>query len=246
MSENNKLSLSDIKEKIIAFINRKESTDLIGNRTGGEEVYDDAYGITSRGRNILAYVITACIAAAIISGSFVLAVYLPGDTELIKGRAGELLENDEEYTALAAQKESLETEVDKLRADSYEKKAQVDSLNDYDNTMAELDMKIKDKRSKINALNSEKTQKQAQLDKINAEIADKNGGEITLTPGVYTVGTNLHAGKYSVTGSGKFQAASADGVSKANEILGSSPYIITLEQGDKVSIGSSTKFTPVD
>lgn len=244
MSENNKLVI--IKEKITAFINRKESTDLIGNKAGDEDVYDDTYGITLHGRNIIAYVITAFIAAAIISGSFILAVYLPGDSELINSRADELLQNDEEYTSLIEQKESLEAEVNKLNTDSEEKKAQIESLNDYDNTMAELDMKIKEKREEINSLNNEKKQKQSRLDEINADISTRNGTEITLTPGIYTVGTNLQVGKYSVTGSGKFQVASSDGVSKVNITLGESPYIITLEQGDKVKTGSSTKFTPVD
>ncbi|MGN0163849.1 MAG: hypothetical protein ACI4EA_09790, partial [Candidatus Ornithomonoglobus sp.] len=98
----------------------------------------------------------------------------------------------------------------------------------------------------INKLNDEKKDKQSKLDEINAGISGKNGTAITLTPGVYTVGTNLQVGKYSVTGSGKFQVASSDGVSKANETLGDTPYTITLEKGDKVSIGASTKFTPVD
>ncbi|MGN1115925.1 MAG: hypothetical protein ACI4TH_05110 [Candidatus Ornithomonoglobus sp.] len=238
--------LLNIKEKIDTIVNSDESADIIGNKTGDEDIHENAFGVTSRGRNILTYIVTLCIAAAIISGSFILAVYLPGDADLINSRADELLRNDEEYAALLKQKESLEDEVNKLQTESDEKGTQVDSLNDYDNIMAELDMKIKEKRAEINSLNNQKKEKQAQLDKINADISAKNGTEITLSPGIYTVGTNLQAGKYSVTGSGKFKAASSDGISKANETLGTSPYTITLEKGDKVSIESSTKFTPID
>ncbi|MGN0181827.1 MAG: hypothetical protein ACI4DP_05370 [Candidatus Ornithomonoglobus sp.] len=245
-SVNSHGGLFNIKEKIDTLVNGEEPIVIIGNKTGDEEVHEDAFGITLRERNVLAYIITAFIAAAIIAGSFTLAIYLPGDSDLINSRAGDLLKSDEEYSSLLANKESLEYEVNTLQAESDEKKTQVDNLNDYDNTMAELDMKIKENREEINILKSEMNEKQAQLDGLNAAISGKNGTQITLTPGVYTVGTNLQVGKYSVTGSGKFQVASSDGVSKVNEILGTSPYTITLEQGDKVSIGSSTKFTPVD
>ncbi|MGM9937475.1 MAG: PspA/IM30 family protein [Candidatus Ornithomonoglobus sp.] len=245
-SVNSHGGLFNIKEKIDTLVNGEEPIVIIGNKTGDEEVHEDAFGITLRERNVLAYIITACIAAAIIAGSFTLAIYLPGDSDLINSRAGDLLQSDEEYSSLLEKKESLEYEVNTLQAESDEKKTQVDNLNDYDNTMAGLDMKIKENRDEIIILKAEMSEKQAQLDGLNASISSKNGTQITLTPGVYTVGTNLQVGKYSVTGSGKFQVASSDGVSKVNEILGASPYTITLEQGDKVSIGSSTKFTPVD
>ncbi len=234
------------KKKTEIIVNDDETAEIIGNKTGDEEIHEDAFGVTSHIRSLLTYIITAFIAAAIISGSFILAVYLPGDTDLIKSRADEFLRTDDEYSGLLEQKESLEAEVNKLQLESSEKESQIDSLNDYDNVMADLDMKIKEKRSEINSINEQKQERQARLDAINTDISAKNGSEITLTPGIYTVGTNLQVGKYSVTGSGKFKVASSDGISKANKMLGSSPYTITLEQGDKVSIESSTRFTPID
>ena len=61
----------------------------------------------------------------------------------------------------------------------------------------------------------------------------------------YVVGIDIAAGKYTVTGSGSFAVASDDNTSKYNTTLGSSPYAVTLNQGDKLKFDSTVKFTPL-
>ena len=239
-------SLFNIKKKTNTTSGSDEPIGIIGNKTGDEQIHEDAFGMTLRGRNIIAYIITTFIVTAILAGSFTLAVYLPTDNDIIDSRAEHLLSNDEEYASLLKERAGLKDEISTLQSQSEEKETQIDNLNDYDNTMAGLDMKIKESREELASLKNQAGEKQAQLDGLNAQIAGKNSKQITLTPGVYTVGTHLRVGKYSVTGSGKFQVATSEGLSKVNDVLGDSPYTITLEQGDKVNIESSTKFTPVD
>ncbi|MBR0365612.1 MAG: hypothetical protein IJH94_02280, partial [Clostridia bacterium] len=46
-----------------------------------EEIHDSSYGLNRRGRAVLMYIITAFICAAIIAGSYALAIVLPSNTQ---------------------------------------------------------------------------------------------------------------------------------------------------------------------
>lgn len=220
--------------------------EIIGNKTGDESIHEDSFGLTRRGRSAVAYLAVAATAAAILCGAFALAVHIPHDSELTAEQAGELLSEDSEYKELLEQTKTLEDEKETLAAQREALQSTAKELSDYDNTMAALDRRISDKRKMLETIRGTYESKKAELENINSQIRAKNGSETVLTPGDYTVGAQLLPGRYSVTGSGKFKAATSDGLSKANELLGSAAYEITLDSGDRISISATTKFTPID
>lgn len=217
--------------------------DIIGNNTGDEEVHDSVYGVSRRSRFASYYVFTAIIMIVMISGAFTLAIYMPGDEAIVNSRA-ELLRQDEGYKALRDKRDNLEYETNRLKAGTDAKRANIDALNNYDNTMAELRIKIEEKKTELSDLAQAAESKQAELEGINNAIEQKAGSVLTLSAGKYVVGTNLPEGKYSVVGTGLFQAATADGISKANQALTSEPYEIELNKGDVIKLENTVKFTP--
>lgn len=207
------------------------------------EISDESFKSGNRRYNIIVYSVTAILCIILIGGAFLLAINMPGDDKIISAHA-DSLRNDESYITLETEFESLSYTVNKLRIDAETKKEKVENIKDYDNTKAELRTKIEAKKNELIKLSDEVNKQTSELNNLNSEI-DKNSGSIlSLPPGTYTVGKNLPVGKYSVTGSGKFMAASKDGESKENSVLGTDAIEITLEKDDIVKIESTCKFTP--
>lgn len=237
---------SDTKKKIDDFLGIfvKKSSSYTASKSESEELHDASYGMDKRSRLVLTYVITAAICGAIIGGAFLLAAMLPGNEEETERYAAELRAEDD-YTTLKADYDELKYATDELRASVEDKKEKSDNIDDYENAQAELRSQIDSRKQELDAVNTEISAKQTLLDSINEQISAKSDNITTLPPGRYVVGTDIAAGKYTVTGTGSFAAASEDNTSKYNTTLGSSPYAVTLNQGDKLKFDSTVKFTPL-
>lgn len=81
---------------------------------------------------------------------------------------------------------------------------------------------------------------------------DKNG-VVTLTKGEYLCGKDIEDGRYTMTGDGKVDVYTSEGVLKTTIVLkdksdkssnGVNEYIINLLDGEKIKVESDTKFTP--
>lgn len=81
---------------------------------------------------------------------------------------------------------------------------------------------------------------------------DKNG-VVTLSKGEYLCGKDIEDGRYTMTGDGKVDVYTSEGVLKTTIVLkdkndkssnGVNEYIINLLDGEKISVESDTKFTP--
>lgn len=237
---------SAISKKIDGLRGRfkRKSSVYTASKPDNEELHDSSYGMTKRSRIILTYSITAAVCCAIIGGAFFLAAILPGDEAETERIASEL-RAEEDYIALKTDYDTLRAETDALRASVADKKEQSGNPEDYENVQAELRSQIDSKKQELDSVNIQIAEKQATLDSINEQIAAKSNNIITLPPGRYVVGTDIAAGSYTVTGTGSFAAASEDNTSKYNTTLGSSPYAVTLNRGDKLKFDSSVKFTPL-
>lgn len=209
------------------------------------EISEDVYGITKNGRTAISYIITALIILAVISCSFALAVYMPGDNDALESQAAVLRDGDEEYEARLEERDALKESVDKLHDEIEAKRQSAQELENYENTMADMRMKKKTLREEYNSLSAQKKEKQVELDSLNASISQKEGAITEYAPGEYIAGDSIPLGKFSVVGSGKLQVATGSGKSKTNVILSGTPTEITLEKDDIVRIYSTTKFTPI-
>lgn len=81
---------------------------------------------------------------------------------------------------------------------------------------------------------------------------DKNG-VVTLSKGEYLCGKDIEDGRYTMTGDGKVDVYTSEGVLKTTIVLkdkndkssnGVNEYIINLLDGEKIKVESDTKFTP--
>jgi hypothetical protein len=80
-----------------------------------------------------------------------------------------------------------------------------------------------------------------------------NASEVTLSAGEYLCGEDIAAGRYVMTGSGKVHVYADDGALKSTIALknkndsksnGIGEYIITLQNGEKLTLENDTLFTP--
>lgn len=207
-----------------------------------EEIHESSYGIPDKVKPVITYCITAAVCALIIGGAFFAAFIVPKDDGALNAAADEL-RSAEDYRSIKDEFDSLSAEVDELRTDVETKKENVEKITDYENTRAELRDAIKSKQAELDELNTANAQKQAEIDSLNTGITEKAGGVKELSPGKYTVGSEIAPGKYSVVGTGKMVVSSSDSVNKFNKILTSAPVEITLETGDKITLEASVKFT---
>lgn len=202
----------------------------------------EVYGLSQNGRLILYRAVSAAVCCLIIAGSFVLAYYLPGNESVIAENRDKL-RAESEYQSLKNRYDTLKTEVENLKTANAEKKDKLDKVSDFDNSKAELRTQITAKTYELNELNSQIADKKSQIAALDESISQKAAPETVLPPGRYTVGKNIAAGKYLVTGSGKFMLATSAGKSKENITLGSEPVEITLEESDIIKFDGKVKFT---
>ena len=208
-----------------------------------EEIHDSSYGLNRQGRAVLMYVFTALICAAIIAGSYALAIVLPSNKTATEEFAA-TLRDDEAYASVKDEFSRLTAEVKALSETVSEKEDQVNALSDPENTKAELRSKISKKTEELKKLNDAISSKSEKIAQINAGITAASGVTLSLSPGRYTVGRDIAPGLYHITGYGSFAAASSSGQSKYNLTLGSTPYEIELSSGDKLKLDCTVKFTP--
>lgn len=207
-----------------------------------EDVATKVYGLSEKGRMYLYRGISIAVSVCIIAASFVLAYFLPGNEAVINERKAEL-RAEKEYTSLKSRHTALKKEVTKLRKSNAQKKEQVGKITDFDNTKAELSSKITAKKYELTELNTQISEKRAKISELDSQIAEKAPPESILPPGRYVIGKNIAAGKYMLTGTGKFMVATPNGKSKLNTTLGSTPLEVTLDSGDIVKFDSKVKFT---
>lgn len=224
-------------KQLLSLFQRKKSDD--------SEIQSETYGLSEKGRIILYRSLSAVISVCIIAGSFVLAYFLPGNEDIIKEQQ-EAMRQEKDYASLKSRHDALKTDVENLKASNKEKKEQIDKISDFDNTKAELRTQITAKAYELNELNAQINEKRKTISELDASIAEKTPPETVLPPGKYIVGKNIAAGKYRVTGTGKFMVASAAGKSKINTTLGSTPTEVTLDKNDVIKFDSKVKFTSLN
>ena len=225
---------------------KKTIFDNIKNRfkpkKNDDDIHTDIYGLSQKGRIILYRLISLCICILIICSAFVLAYYLPGNSEVLSSQI-EILSNEDEYKDLKSRHDTMQKEIESIRASNEDKKKLVDEIDNYDNIKADLRAQITAKSYELNELNNQIKEKKNTISALDLQISEKVPREIILPAGKYTVSKNIVAGKYYVTGTGTFALSTAQGKSKINTTLSSSPLEVTLEANDIIKFNANVKFT---
>ncbi len=156
----------------------------------------------------------------------------------------------EQYREIADKLEETKTELK-------ENENLLNDLKDYEKNRKELNENLKTKTAELETkskdlegINTQISQKQAELDKLNGDIIQAKGQPITLPAGQFVVGNDVPAGRYNVSGSSNFFVYSSSGRLKVNTILGNSyvgrgDYVCTLDTGDNIENHARTTFTPI-
>ena len=224
---------------------RKLFSLLKKNKKDTDQIQSEVYGLSEKTRLIIYRSLSAVISVCIIAGAFLLAYFLPGNEDIIKEQQ-EALRGEKSYESLKSRHDTLKTEIDNLTKSNSEKKQQIDKIKDFDNTKAELRTQITAKTYELNDLNSQIDDKRKTISQLEESIKEKTPPETVLPPGKYIVGKNIAAGKYLITGTGKFMVASASGKSKINTTIGSTPIEISLDKNDVIKFDSKVKFTSMN
>ena len=239
---NLKRLFAKLKINIVNLLNKIPFINIEINNDDNFEIETHNFGLSENGKNILYRIASAIISVLIVVFSIVLAIYLPGNEDIISAKEEEL-RSSEDYVDIKSRYSSLKTEVEELEASNEIKKGLISEIEDVDNTKSTLRTQINDKKYELDSLNQQIEGKKQTIAELDKSIASKTPPETVYSPGKYTVGTHIPAGKYYVTGTGKFMVASAGGVSKINVSLGSTPIVVNLEANDKVQFDSKVKFS---
>lgn len=228
---------NDIKDETIA-------EGGIMSESGDENIHDSSNGLSDRAKKILSYCISGAVSLAVIAAAFVCALNMPKDEEVLNA-AADALRAEDDYISLKNEYESVAAEAAALEESAAEKKELSEGLVDFENTRAALRSQISSLQSELVTVNDENTALQQQVNDLDAQIQNRVGSSITLSAGRYTAGEQIAPGRYSVTGTGNLVVASSEGESKVNEQI-ESGVEVTLEDGDRISLNSTTKFTPLN
>lgn len=170
--------------------------------------------------------------------------------ETISKQDTQIEENNNELSELQSQIKNAKTELS-------EQQDLLNAFNDYkankeskDAELVQLDNNIQEKSNNISSLDEQISAKTAELDKLKSAIQRTGEEPKVLTAGEYTVGKDIDAGRYIVTGKSNFVVRSALGSLKVNTILGGGSfgeesYTCTLEDGDTLELSSKDTFTPI-
>lgn len=214
------------------------------NSLEDSEIESHAFGLSEKGRLALYHSISLVICITIIAISVVLMLFLPGNKAKIAEKVAEL-RNSDDYISLNSRHTAIKTEIDELMESIKEKETLLTQIADAENTKSDLRLQIEEKKSELNELNAQITGKRNIIAELDAAITSKAPAEKIYTPGKYIVGTHFAAGKYLVTGTGKFMIATSAGKSKINVTLNSTPLEVVLEDTDILKFDGKVKFTSV-
>jgi hypothetical protein len=156
----------------------------------------------------------------------------------------------------------IQSKLDDINKQYDDKKSQFDAANaildnqkQAQDNLDKIQNDIKTKQDQIKSLDSQISAKQKELASVTGQIDKAKGAPKILPAGQFEVGKDVPASRYKAVpvGSGSnFVVYASDGELKVNTILGdhaglgTSEYVFTAEDGDKIQTEASVKLIPVE
>lgn len=198
--------------------------------------------LSDRKKRSVLYVVCAFVAGGLIG--MITGFIIPKNADKVAAITEKLQDRNEVYGELAEDNDRLNEKVDELYDERAERKAELNAIIDYESMRDETADKYDELSARLDEVQAEIASKQEEADKLNTEIALSGNGEITLTPGIYTVGKHIAVGEYSVTGKGSLLVSDSENKLRINTKLSSAGYKCGLSEGDTIKLETSAKFNP--
>ena len=198
------------------------------------------------------------IIALIVIGILIIIAFCMGfNCQIEKTVMEETTLKNEEYEKLTLDVSKLREELGENKTTLSEQATLISEMEEYKKIknqktakITELDNQIISKTNTLSTLNNDIATKENELSLLKAEIQTTGEAPKVLGAGHYTVGADIPAGRYVVTGKSNFVVRSLTGSLKVNTILGGGnwgveSYTCELNNGDILELSSKDTFTPV-
>lgn len=230
--------------------------------------FKEMYLSNSKSKLFLGCIALICIVVCVITG---MITYNAGSNKslnqaAVNEMANRLIETDNKYqdelktlteeheeklAAIVAERVKKTAELSDLKQEVSSNEKIIKEMNEYNANKEALNAEIIKKQSTISSLDAKIKVKSDELDFLTGKAAKAVSDPKRLGAGVFTVGTDLTPGRYSVTGSSNFVVYDSTGSLKVNTILGSGRYAVAnytcnLEIGDEMELDSACVFTPIE
>ncbi|MCC8160038.1 MAG: hypothetical protein LIO53_01735 [Oscillospiraceae bacterium] len=186
---------------------------------------------------------SAAVCALIVIAALIAGIFIPKSDSTVSNALAALREKDSEYITAKENNDSVSSEVESMNTRLAESQAELEEFTQSQDNLEKITDKIDEITAEKESLQSELSSKQNKLSSLTASLNAQSKKTITLTSGTYTVGKNIAAGTYTVTGSGSI-AISNSGKSKVNKTLKSDGETFTLSDEDIIKIDGNAKFIP--
>lgn len=190
------------------------------------------------------YIALAALSAVIIImlGALV-GILIPQKDAKVEAELEKLQNASAAYTEAKEENERLNERVETLRGDQAEVKAELEGITDYEAIRDSAKRDTEDISKQLEDIKAQVETKQTEAGKLDEKIKEM-GGEITLKPGMYTVGEHIAAGEYQVKGNGSILVSDSDSKLKINAKLTDNSYLCRLSDGDTIKLETEAEFNP--
>ena len=187
--------------------------------------------------------ISCAVCVGVLLIAFAAGLILSKSDGMITKQLEVMRERNDEYAQAKELNDSAVLENDNAKKRLEDKEKELDTLNQSQDNLNKLSSANEDLEKEKQSLENEIASKRRELAGLETSVADKTKRTITWSSGRYTVGENIAAGAYTVTGSGSISIGGS-GKSRVNKSLKSDGETFTLSNGDVIQIDGSAKFVP--
>ena len=183
------------------------------------------------------------IFAAVIITALILGITVPKSDNTVSKRLSSLHETDKSYIEVSENNDTAMLEKESTASRLADKQKELEEFNKSQDNLDKISESNIALQTEKELLQDEVKKKQNTLADLESSITSHTKKILTWSSGRYTVGKDIAAGKYNVTGSGSISIGNS-GKSLANKNLKSSGESFTLNTGDVIQIDGNAKFVP--
>lgn len=187
--------------------------------------------------------ISSMICAAVIIAAAIAGFCIPkSDNAALRGLDA-LHKSDKTYLAVKSENGNERLKTESLKKKLEEKQKELDEFKKSQDNLDKITESNAALEEEKNALQEEIKQKEKELAELEVSAKAYANKIVTWASGDYTVGKDIAAGKYTITGTGSIAIANK-GKSKANKLLKADGESFTLLEGDLIHIDGNAKIVP--
>lgn len=187
--------------------------------------------------------ISASVCVIILAAAAAMGFLLPKSENTISNRLASLHESDSDYLSAKEANDAENLDKKNLNTRLENKQQELEEFRQSQDNLEKITENIGLLENERDSLKNDIKTKQNTLAGIEADINSFTKKIMTWTSGDYTVGENIAAGSYTITGTGSIAIANS-GKSLANKILSSAGESFTLNNGDIIHIDGNAKIVP--